>query len=152
MWYFFGVPREAGRAGFYLRRKPVRGGADGGSSDDHARIPMPEIPIVYVELPSNGVAADKQFYGSLFGWSFQDYGPDYASFSDSGLAGGLNGSNEGRPKAPLLVLDTDDLEAMLARVVAAGGTISLPIFSFPGGRRFHFTDPSGNELAVMQRQ
>ena len=113
---------------------------------------MPKIPIAYVELPTNNVAADKQFYGSLFDWSFQDYGPDYASFSDSGLDGGLNGSNEGRSRAPLLVLDTDNLEAMLARVVAAGGAITLPIFSFPGGRRFHFTDPSGNELAVMQRE
>jgi predicted enzyme related to lactoylglutathione lyase len=111
---------------------------------------MPKTPIVYVELPSSDVGAGKQFYGSLFGWNFQDYGPDYAAFSDSGLDGGLNGSNEGRARAPLLVLNTDDLEAMLARVVAAGGTITLPIFPFPGGRRFHFTDPSGNELAVMQ--
>jgi hypothetical protein len=112
---------------------------------------MARIPIVYLELPSNDVAASKQFYGSLFGWSFEDWGPDYAAFSDSGLAGGLNGDPGQRTKAPLAVLDTDDLEAMLAKVVAAGGTITLPIFSFPGGRRFHFTDPAGNELAVMQR-
>lgn len=112
---------------------------------------MARIPIVYLELPSSDVAAGKQFYGSLFGWSFEDWGPDYAAFSDSGLDGGLNGDPVQRTKAPLAVLDTDDLEAMLAKVVAAGGTITLPIFSFPGGRRFHFTDPAGNELAVMQR-
>ena len=111
---------------------------------------MPRAMIAYVELPSNDVAAGKQFYGSLFGWSFVDYGPDYASFSDSGLAGGLNGGSDHQTKAPLLVIDCDDLEAMLAKVVEAGGTITMPIFSFPGGRRFHFADPAGNELAVMQ--
>ena len=112
---------------------------------------MPKM-IVYVELPSSDVAAGKQFYGSLFGWSFEDYGPDYAAFSDSGLAGGLNGGSDHGSKAPLVVIDCDDLEAMLAKVTAAGGTITMPIFSFPGGRRFHFTDPSGNELAVMQAE
>jgi hypothetical protein len=115
---------------------------------------MPKSPIVYLELPSNDVAACKQFYSSLFGWSFQDFGPDYAAFSNSGLDGGLNGASpaEGGTNAPLVVIDTGDLEAMAARVVAAGGSITLPIFSFPGGRRFHFTDPSGNELAVMQKE
>jgi predicted enzyme related to lactoylglutathione lyase len=112
---------------------------------------MPKSPIVYLELPCGDVAAGKKFYGSLFGWSFQDYGPDYASFSDSGLDGGLNGSDEGRTGAPLAVIDCDDIAAMAERVVATGGTITMPIFAFPGGRRFHFTDPSGNELAVMQR-
>jgi len=112
---------------------------------------MPRIPIAYVELPSRDVAACKLFYGSLFGWSFQDYGPTYAAFSDAGLEGGFNGDSEGQTKAPLLVLDSDDIEAMLEKVKAAGGVITLPIFSFPGGRRFHFTDPSGNELAVMQK-
>jgi predicted enzyme related to lactoylglutathione lyase len=117
-------------------------------------IPMPKSPIVYLELPSNDVAACKQFYHSLFEWSFQDFGPDYAAFSDSGLDGGLNGASpaEGRAKFPLAVIDTGDLEAMEKRIVAAGGSITLPIFAFPGGRRFHFTDPSGNELAVMQKE
>jgi hypothetical protein len=70
------------------------------------------------------------------------------------LDGGLNGASpaEGRTKFPPAVIDTGDLEAMEKRVVAAGGRITLPIFAFPGGRRFHFTDPSGNELAVMQRE
>ena len=112
---------------------------------------MSKTPIAYIELPSNDIAGGKHFYHTLFGWSFQDFGPDYAAFSDSGMDGGLNGSTEGRTKAPLLVLEAEDIEDMAQRVVAAGGSITLPIFSFPGGRRFHFTDPSGNELAVMQR-
>lgn len=111
---------------------------------------MPSTPITYLELPSSGVAADKEFYATLFGWTFEDYGPDYAAFSNSGVEGGFNGGGDHQPKAPLPVLLTDDLEAMLDKVAAAGGTITLPIFAFPGGRRFHFTDPSGNELAVMQ--
>jgi hypothetical protein len=112
---------------------------------------MSKTPIAYVELPSQDVAVSKQFYGSLFGWGFQDFGPDYAAFSDAAVEGGFNGDSQGRTKAPLIVLDTDDLESMYEKVKAAGGTITLPIFSFPGGRRFHFTDPSGNELAVMQK-
>ena len=107
-------------------------------------------PVAYLELPSTDVAASKKFYGSLFGWTFQDWGPDYAAFSNAGLEGGFNGEAESRTKAPLIVLLTDDLEAMAARIEPAGGTITLPIFSFPGGRRFHFTDPAGQELAVMQ--
>jgi predicted enzyme related to lactoylglutathione lyase len=115
---------------------------------------MSKSPIVYLELPSNDVAACKSFYGTLFGWSFRDFGPDYAEFNDSGLTGGFNGATpaEGRSKFPLAVINTEDLEAMEKRVVAAGGRITLPIFAFPGGRRFHFTDPSGNELAVMQKE
>jgi uncharacterized protein len=112
---------------------------------------MFKTPICYVELPSQDVAASKLFYGSLFGWSFQDFGPDYAAFSDAAVEGGFNGQNSHRTKAPLVVLETDGLESMCEKVKAAGGTITLPIFSFPGGRRFHFIDPSGNELAVMQK-
>ena len=107
-------------------------------------------PITYLELPSTNVAADKQFYATLFGWTFEDFGPDYAAFSNSGLEGGFNGGGDHRPEAPLPVLLTDNLEAMLEKVGAAGGIVTMPIFVFPGGRRFHFTDPSGNELAVMQ--
>jgi predicted enzyme related to lactoylglutathione lyase len=113
---------------------------------------MAEIKIVYVELPSADVAASKKFYGSLCGWGFEDYGPEYASFSGAGVEGGLNGAPEQRTKAPLIVLLTDDLEAALAQVVEQGATISCPIFSFPGGRRFHFLDPSGNEVAMMQAE
>ena len=114
---------------------------------------MAKNPIVYLELPLNDVAAGKKFYQSVFGWSFKDFGPDYKEFSDSGINGGLNGAGpeQGQSKAPLAVIDTNDLEAMEKQIVAAGGTITLPIFACPGGRRFHFADPSGNELAVMQR-
>ena len=111
---------------------------------------MPKTPIAYIELPSLDVAASKNFYGSLFGWTFEDFGPDYAAFHDADVEGGFNGEAESRSKAPLVILQTDDLEAMVRSVEASGGTITVPIFPFPGGRRFHFTDPSGNELGVMQ--
>lgn len=107
-------------------------------------------PIAYLELPSANVAADKQFYAALFGWTFEDFGPDYAAIHDAGLEGGFNATQEGRSKAPLAVIQTDDIEATQLRVTESGGRITVPIFSFPGGRRFHFTDLSGNELAVMQ--
>ena len=100
----------------------------------------------YLELPSTGLTETKTFYEAAFGWAFQDYGPTYAAF-DQGLDGGFDADPE-RPKAPLPVLYATDLEAMATRVEAAGGVILRPIFDFPGGRRFHFRDPSGNELAV----
>lgn len=103
--------------------------------------------IDYVELPSGAHPATKAFYASAFGWSFVDYGPTYAAF-DAGLEGGFQGDPAEAPAAPLVILYAEDLEAMLARVEAAGGAISKPVFAFPGGRRFHFRDPAGNELAV----
>jgi predicted enzyme related to lactoylglutathione lyase len=109
---------------------------------------MSKNKIAYLELPAADVPALKAFYGPLFGWSFQDYGETYAAFSDSGLEGGFNAENG--TAAPLAVIETDEIETMEAKVRAAGGTITQPIFSYPGGRRFHFLDPSGNELAVMQ--
>lgn len=112
---------------------------------------MRKSPIAYVELPSQDVEASKLFYGSLFGWTFQDFGPSYAAFSDAGGGGGFQGESRERTRSPLVVLETDDIENMLDRLQKAGGTITAPIFAFPGGRRFHFTDPSGNELAVMQK-
>jgi len=106
--------------------------------------------IVYLELPSANMAVDKYFYANLFGWNFEDFGPEYATFHQAGVEGGLNAASEGRSKAPLPILQTDNIDAMERRVVHAGGRITVPTFAFPGGRRFHFTDPSGNELAVMQ--
>ena len=100
----------------------------------------------YLELPSTGLPETKAFYSAAFGWSFQDYGPTYAAF-DQGLDGGFDADPE-RPAAPLPVLYATDLEGMASKVEAAGGVIVKPIFAFPGGRRFHFRDPSGNELAV----
>ncbi len=112
---------------------------------------MPKTLISYIELPSTDVAASKKFYDSLFGWTFEDFGPDYAAFAEAGLDGGFNGDAADRTKAPLVVLETNDLEGMVTEIEAAGGKITRAIFSFPGGRRFHFTDPSGNELAAMQK-
>jgi hypothetical protein len=103
--------------------------------------------IDYVEFPGQDMVAMKAFYSKAFGWSFIDYGPDYAAF-DQGLDGGFDTDATSRSEKPLVVLYAHDLEAMLDRVTAAGGVITLPIFSFPSGRRFHFRDPSGNELAV----
>ena len=100
----------------------------------------------YLELPGGDLPASKAFYGAAFGWKFIDYGPEYAAF-DEGLDGGFDAQADA-VRMPLPVLFATDLEAMLARVEAAGGTIVEPIFAFPGGRRFHFRDPAGNELAV----
>jgi predicted enzyme related to lactoylglutathione lyase len=112
--------------------------------------------IDYVELPGGDLAATKAFYASAFGWGFTDYGPTYAGFEDAGLDGGLAGADadaeaaEGPPTTtlPLVLLKADNLEEALERVTAAGGTVTAPIFAFPGGRRFHFRDPAGNELGV----
>ncbi len=107
--------------------------------------------INYIEFQSRDLAASKAFFGEVFDWSCIDYGPDYASFIGQGVDGGFF-SSEGAASCDagsvLVVLYADDLEATLARVEGAGGTVLKPIFSFPGGRRFHFTEPGGNELAV----
>ena len=103
--------------------------------------------IGYVELPAADMAASKRFYAEAFGWRFTDYGPTYAAF-DEGLEGGFQADPAEAPAAPLMVLYAEDLDAMLLKVAAAGADIVRPIFSFPGGRRFHFRDPAGVELAV----
>jgi predicted enzyme related to lactoylglutathione lyase len=105
--------------------------------------------VDYVEMPGGDLPAAKAFYTDAFGWSFTDYGPDYAAFNE-GLDGGFHAGqeDEGAVAKPLVILYAQDLEGMEAKVRAAGGAITKPIFSFPGGRRFHFTDPAGNELAV----
>ena len=104
--------------------------------------------IDYIELPATDIAATKRFYVDAFGWKFTDYGPDYTSFEDGRLAGGFTKDGKVAKGGPLVVIYADALEAQEAKVRQAGGTITKPIFSFPGGRRFHFSDPSGNELAV----
>lgn len=103
--------------------------------------------VDYVELPGGDLGAVKAFYGQAFGWRFTDYGPGYAAF-DEGLDGGFHTGQDDAVRTPLVILYAHDLEGMQAKVRAAGGTITRPIFSFPGGRRFHFADPAGNELAV----
>ncbi len=104
--------------------------------------------IDYIELPASDVAASKAFYQSAFGWEFEDYGPNYAAFKDGRMMGGLDGEVAVVRGGALVVLFATDLEGSQARVEAAGGKISKEIFSFPGGRRFQFLDPAGNELAV----
>ncbi len=103
--------------------------------------------VDYLELPATDMVAQKAFYRDAFGWTFTDYGPTYAAFNQ-GLDGGFQSDAAAGLTKPLPVLYAKDLDAMEARVRAAGGAVVQPIFSFPGGRRFHFTDPSGNELAV----
>ncbi len=107
--------------------------------------------IDYVEFPGADLFEIKRFYGEAFGWTFQDYGPDYVAFEGQGADGGFTSDPDEAPAKPLVVLYAHDLEAMEVRVRAAGGVITRAIFSFPSGRRFHFRDPSGNELAVWSQ-
>lgn len=105
--------------------------------------------IDYIELCVRDMAASKRFYAACFGWSFRDYGPDYAAIQGPDReCGGFRYSETVLKGGPLVVLYSQNLEATLAAVHAAGGRIVAEIFSFPGGRRFQFEDPSGNELAV----
>jgi predicted enzyme related to lactoylglutathione lyase len=104
----------------------------------------------YVELPATDIAKAKAFYEKAFGWSLTSFGPTYAGTTTGDVDLGLQADKAEAPKAPLAIVETKDLEAALKSVTAAGGKITKPIFAFPGGRRFHFTDPSGNELAVWQ--
>ena len=106
--------------------------------------------INYIELPSGNFAASTKFYADAFGWKLTHFGPDYACTMTADVDLGLDGDSSQALKAPLPVIDVEDLEATLAAVQKAGATITKPIFSFPGGRRFHFRDPSGNELAAWK--
>ena len=107
--------------------------------------------INYVEFPANDIEATKVFFTAVFGWSFVDYGPEYAAFSNEGIDGGffkssLNASTENG--SALIVFYSKDLEQTQSKIEKAGGIIIKPVYSFPGGRRFHFADPNGNEYAV----
>lgn len=104
--------------------------------------------INYVEFKANDLEKVKDFYTRAFQWSFTDYGSDYVAFSDSGLQGGFEKSEDKIINGALIVLYHTNLDKVKTEISSAGGTISVDIFSFPGGRRFHFIDPSGNELAV----
>jgi predicted enzyme related to lactoylglutathione lyase len=104
--------------------------------------------IDYVELPGMKLSEIKRFYAAAFGWRFLDYGPTYVAVEGAGVDAGFQGDPAEAPEKPLVILYAKNLEAMRDEVVAAGGEITRPIFPFPGGRRFHFRDPAGNELAV----
>jgi len=107
----------------------------------------PVLKIDYNEIPVTDMDAAMAFYAGAFGWTFVDYGPQYQAFDNAGIDGGLRLEETALPTGCLLILRADDIVAAEHRVAAAGGTISARV-DFPGGRRFHFTDPSGNELAV----
>lgn len=105
--------------------------------------------INYIEFYCKDIPAIKAFYSEAFGWTFTDYGDSYAAFEDGALSGGFQSDGTTAPGgSPLVILYTSALEEVLERVKAAGGSIVQDIFSFPGGRRFHFADPDGNVLAV----
>lgn len=105
--------------------------------------------IDYVEFTVRDLVAAKRFYAAAFGWQFNDYGPEYAGIKgDEGEVGGLHQTDQLRTGGPLVILYSNDLEKTLDAVRSAGGKIVREPFLFPGGRRFEFTDPSGNELGV----
>ena len=107
--------------------------------------------INYVEFPARNLTATKAFFTQVFGWDFTDYGPDYTSFANAGLDGGFylaDKSSRREEGGALIAFFSEDLQATQAKVIEAKGEICTPIFSFPGGRRFHFVEPSGNEFAV----
>ena len=101
-----------------------------------------------IEFNVTDIARSKAFYGDAFGWTFTDYGPTYTEFTDGRLQGGFTTGEPVRPGGPLVILYADDLAAAQQRLEAAGAKISRAVFAFPGGRRFHFIDPDGYELAV----
>ena len=111
-------------------------------------MPRQNHHIDYVEFKAKNLEQVKQFYTKAFGWAFADYGPTYTAFSESGLEGGFEQSDAEIANGALVVLYHEDLEAVREKILASGGTITKEIFAFPGGRRFHFRDPSGNELGV----
>ena len=111
----------------------------------------PHNQISYIEFQTKSIAGVKEFYSKVFGWSFQDWGPDYASCSGAGVSGGFAfapAAGDGPTLGPLVVLYAQDLKTAEEAVVAAGGKIVTPVFAFPGGKRFHFSDGWGNVLAV----
>ena len=107
--------------------------------------------INYVEFPARDMKKAKDFFSTAFGWEFEDYGPEYSAFSNQGLDGGFFKSDRcvsTENGSALIVLFSSDIESTQSKIEEAGGKIINPIFTFPGGRRFHFSDPNGNEYAV----
>ena len=107
--------------------------------------------INYIEFPAKDINAAKAFFSTVFGWTFVDYGPDYSAFANAGIDGGFylsDLSTSAETGSALIVFYSNNLEQTQTKIEAAGGSIIKPIFAFPGGRRFHFNDPNGNEYAV----
>ncbi len=108
--------------------------------------------IHYIELKAQDLVEIKKFYHATFGWEFTDFGPEYVAFSKSGLEGGFEKTDENVVNGALVVLYYKDLKLIQKKILDAGGRISKEIFAFPGGSRFHFMDPAGNELAVWSEK
>ena len=113
------------------------------------------LQMDYIEFPATDIEATKRFYNQVFGWQFQDWGPEYAGFNDGRLGGGFNrdaqpaGADGGaKTRGVLVVIYAASLDDIYRKVKEAGGKIVRETFEFPGGKRFHFADPNGNELAV----
>ena len=106
--------------------------------------------INFIELPAHDLGAARTFYSAVFGWELTDFGPSYSCTMTGNVDLGLQGDMSEAPRMPLPVVLVDDIEAAQTAVEGAGGTISKPVFAFPGGRCFHFLDPNGLELAIMQ--
>ncbi|MGB6268637.1 MAG: VOC family protein [Olleya sp.] len=104
--------------------------------------------INYIEFKSHDLEATKTFYSKAFGWQFTDYGDSYVAFEASGIAGGFEKTDKPITNGALIVIYNEDLKTTKSRVLELGGKLSVDTFSFPGGSRFQFLDPSGNELAV----
>lgn len=109
---------------------------------------MKDAQINYIELKAHDLESIKSFYSKVFNWKFTDYGPNYVAFAESGLEGGFEKTSDEIVNGALVVLYHHDLEEIKSKIIDAGCTISVQIFSFPGGKRFHFIDPTGNELAI----
>lgn len=110
-----------------------------------------DLKVDYIELPASDFSTQQAFFEHVFDWKFTSYGPEYHAFTDDHIDGGFYQSNAQSLAvngAALVIFYALDLEAVEAKVIAAKGAISTPVFDFPGGRRFHFTDPHGNEYAV----
>ena len=122
----------------------------GCASDMNQDMTHQHHTINYIELAATDLAEAKRFYGAAFGWKFNDYGPDYAGIQKDGggEVGGMRKESSVQRGGPLVILYSDNIEASAEAVRSAGGQIVRATFTFPGGRRFHFTDPAGNELAV----
>jgi len=108
--------------------------------------------INYIEFKGNDLDVIQRFYHSVFDWTFKSYGPDYISFENAGIEGGFHRSMDDIQNGVLVVLYHDDLEEVKEKIISEKGEITQDIFTFPGGKRFHFTDPSGNELAVWSEE
>lgn len=109
---------------------------------------MKPIPIDYIEFKALDLEKIKTFYTKTLGWNFTDYGPSYTSFAESGVLGGFELTDQPIVNGALIVLYHEDLVSIMEKISVAGGIITKEIFEFPGGKRFHFSDPSGNELAI----